>query len=53
MRACWRPAARGWLVRRGSGCLLPRVFSPYVAQAGSAVPADGRAVCPDSVQPGW
>ena len=30
----------------GAGCLLPGVFSPYVAQAGSAWPAFARAPAP-------
>jgi hypothetical protein len=36
LRACWPPAARSWLVRRGWRVPAARVFSPYVAQAGSA-----------------
>ena len=38
----------------GWGCLVSgtRVFSLYVAQAGSARPQRGRA-CSCSVQPGW
>ena len=57
----WRWLAEGVAAGRaalagagGWGCLVSgtRVFSLYVAQAGSARPQCGRA-CSCSVQPGW